>query len=241
LFKALLHKLLKPVDTAPEPAYDLWAGGYDSQPDNLMLALDEMLFTDFLQMVDPHNKIIIDVGCGTGRHWKRILDRKPQQLIGYDVSAGMLEVLKKKFPEAITYRLNGNHLSHTADKGVDMLISTLTIAHIEDAGAAMEEWNRVIKPGADIYISDYHPGILQKGGKRTFTLGKKTVSVKNYIHSIEKIKHIAGKLNWQEVAATEKRIDDKLRPFYEKQNALKVYEMYKGMPVIYGIHFKKEK
>ena len=35
----------------PEMAYNLWADSYDSQPDNLMLALDEEVFTDLLNIL----------------------------------------------------------------------------------------------------------------------------------------------------------------------------------------------
>ncbi len=206
-----------------------------------MLALDEALFSSILKTINIKNKVIVDVGCGTGRHWKKILEQEPGQLLGYDVSAGMLQILKEKFPEAITHQLSGNHLAQTADNAVDMLISTLTIAHIKDAGAALQEWNRVIKPGADIIITDYHPGVLQKGGKRTFKHENKTVSVKNYIHSIPTLQFIAGRLNWKQILIIEKKIDESLKPFYEKQGALRVYEEYVGNPVIYGIHFKKEK
>ena len=241
MFKALFRKLFNTGDTPPEAAYNRWAAAYDSQPGNLMLALDEELFSAFLDTVDIKNKIVVDVGCGTGRHWKKIMEKEPQQLIGYDVSAGMLQILKTKFPQAVTHRLSGNQLGLSSDNAADILISTLTIAHIKDVAAALQEWNRVLQPGGDIFITDYHPAILQKGGKRTFSHDNKTVSVKNYIHSIEKIKWFAAKLNWQIVRITEKRIDEEVKHFYENQGALKVFEMYNGMRVIYSIHFKKEK
>ena len=241
MFKALFRKLFTPGDTPPEKAYNLWAIAYDNQPDNLMLALDEELFSFFNERVAFKNKVIVDVGCGTGRHWKKIVDQQPQQLTGYDVSAGMLQMLKLKFPDTITCQSAGNQLKITPDNAVDILISTLTIAHIKDPVAALREWNRVAKPGADIFISDYHPDILQKGGKRTFIYANKIMSVKNYIHQIEKIKNIASTLNWQTIQVTEKKIDEVVKHFYEKQGALAVYETYKGMPVIYGIHFKKAK
>jgi hypothetical protein len=32
-----------------------------------------------------------------------------------------------------------------------------------------------------------------------------------------------------------------VRSYYEAQNALSVYDRYAGMPVIYGIHLKKQR
>ena len=98
-------------DTEPEMAYDLWAGTYDIQPGNLMLALDEEVFSSLLNPIKLHNKVVIDVGCGTGRHWQKILDKAPAKLIGFDVSMEMLKILQQKFPHAETHRLTGNMLA----------------------------------------------------------------------------------------------------------------------------------
>jgi ubiquinone/menaquinone biosynthesis C-methylase UbiE len=152
----------------------------------------------------------------------------------------MLQMLQRKFPNAITHKLDhGNKLGETADRSVDLIISTLTIAHIEDPEAAMQEWDRILKPGGNIIITDYHPDALQKGGKRTFRHGEKQVSIINHIHSIEKLTRIAGQLQWQPIRLEEKAIDESVRSYYEQQNALTVYKAFLGVPVIYGILFKK--
>src|ERR1035437_10198276 len=155
-------------DEEPEVAYDLWAESYDSQPDNLMLALDEEVFSGLLNNINIKNKIIADVGCGTGRHWKKIFDKEPQKLIGFDVSEGMLKMLQQKFPQAETHHLINNELQDLKNESCDCIFSTLTIAHIKNAEEAIREWNRVLKPGGQMIITDYHPLALAKGGKRTF-------------------------------------------------------------------------
>ena len=66
------HKIFPTRTTGPETAYDLWSEKYDHQPDNLMLALDEEIFSALLEGLNLQNKIIADIGCGTGRHWKNI-------------------------------------------------------------------------------------------------------------------------------------------------------------------------
>src|SRR5882724_8594265 len=87
-------------ETAPEKAYDLWAFNYDNQPGNLMLDLDAEMFSGFLAETEIENKVIADIGCGTGRHWQQIANRNPARLIGFDVSEGMLTMLQKKFSNA---------------------------------------------------------------------------------------------------------------------------------------------
>jgi ubiquinone/menaquinone biosynthesis C-methylase UbiE len=223
----------------PDAAYDLWAADYDSQPDNMMLAWDEEIFSELLSNMDLHNKTIADIGCGTGRHWKKIFDLHPKRLIGFDVSEGMLKMLQQKFPMAETHHLKSDELKELENQSCDIIFSTLTIAHIENAEKALQEWNRVLKSGGEIIITDYHPTALAKGGKRTFNHNGKTIAVKNYVHSIDKLKDIARQLHVEVCRLIEKSIDESARPFYEKQNALPVYESWKGTPIIYGIHLKK--
>lgn len=241
---ALLEKLKrllgnKSKEFNPEKGYDIWASSYDDQPDNLMLALDEAVFSSLLKDLEVAGKTIVDVGCGTGRHWQKIFDANPKQLTGYDVSEGMLKMLQQKFPQAETHQLADNKLYKTPDHSCDIIVSTLTMAHIENAKDALQEWNRVLKPGGNIIITDYHPEVLKKGGQRTFKHEGKTVAVKNHIHTIEELKTIGGQLYWVLERLTERKIDESVKAYYEKQHALHVFESFKGMPVIYGLLFKK--
>src|SRR6185312_10935044 len=156
--KRRLSKYLFPIkETAPEPAYDLWSESYDAQPDNLMLALDEDVFSKLISNSSFEGKIVVDVGCGTGRHWRKIMDKKPARLIGYDVSEGMLQMLKQKFPGAETHKLQDDHLTGLENNGCDVIVSTLALAHILHPENAFNEWYRVLKPGGEIIITDYHP------------------------------------------------------------------------------------
>ena len=237
-----LRQYLRPTrrkESEPAAAYDIWALSYDHQPDNLMLVLDEELCGSLLASVPLSGKVIADIGCGTGRHWKKIVDRQPSRLVGYDVSGGMLEILRKKFPLAETHQLKDHRLPELGDASCDLLLSTLTMAHIPDPEAALTEWCRVLSPGGEMIITDYHPVALARGGQRTFREGERVIAVRNYIYPIARILAIARRLGFHEVAVVEKKIDDTMRPYYEKQNALAVFERFNGVPIIYGLHLKK--
>lgn len=237
--KNYLSKRLGAKETGPESAYDEWAASYDSQPENLMLALDEDLFSSLLNDIEIINKSVADIGCGTGRHWRKILDGSPGKLAGYDVSDGMLNMLRQKYPQAETHRLNDHNLAGLEDNSCDLVISTLTVAHIKNLEEAIQEWCRVLKHGGDMVITDYHPVALAKGATRTFNRNGKTVAIFNHIHSIEKLRKIAKQLQLVEIRLIEKQIDEPMRPFYEKQQAIQLFETWKGVPIIYGIHLKK--
>lgn len=225
-------------ETAPATAYDIWAQQYDAQPDNLMLALDEELFSGLMSIISFKDKVVADVGCGTGRHWQKIFAVQPKWLVGYDVSEGMLDKLKQKYPQAITHKLVDNKLNGI--DSCDVIVSTLAIAHIEDIADALKEWNNVLKAGGDILLTDYHPENLLRGGDRTFVHEGKLIAVKSYVHSIAQIRSIAAELNWEILSFTERAIDASMKHWYEQKNALHVYEKYKGCPIIYGMHIRKK-
>lgn len=224
---------------SPAVAYDLWASTYDDQPGSLMMDFDEEIFNTFLQDISVTGKTVVDIGCGTGRHWKELHDKSPKRLVGYDVSVNMLKRLQAKFPEAETHLLTNHHLHGLEDDSCDLLFSSLTISHIEDIEQTFKEWDRVLKPGAEVMIIDYHPELLAKGTERTFKYRNKTIVIRTYVHSIEKIKSFSRQLKWQEIHFIEKRIDEGVHEYYKNQYAYTIYEKFKGTAIIYGIHLKK--
>lgn len=220
-------------------AYDLWSNDYDRQPGNLMLDLDEVLFPKLLDKAAVQNKAVADIGCGTGRHWAKVLQMNPLSLTGFDVSQGMLNKLKEKFPDAHTHKITDDLLSNLADASFDTIVSTLTVAHIENLETALAAWCRILKPNADIVISDFHPKLLAFGGKRTFRHNNSQLSVKNFVHSTGSIKDVLRENGFRLVTEEEIGIDETVKHYYTQQNALKIYEQFKGFPVIYGIHLRR--
>ena len=235
----LKNKLFKAKDTDPELAYNIWAASYDAQPDNLMLALDKEVFDGLLNTIELKDKILVDIGCGTGRHWQNLYNGGLQKIIGFDVSEKMLEQLQQKFPQAETHRLLTNKLPGIQDSSCDIVISTLAIAHIKDVKDALTEWCRILKSGGNILITDNHPTALANGADRTFKHNDKKIAIVNYVHSIEKIKNIAATLHLKVEKIIEKNIDDSVKSYYEKQQAIAVFEKWKHTPIIYGISLKK--
>jgi ubiquinone/menaquinone biosynthesis C-methylase UbiE len=220
-------------------AYDIWAKNYDAQPGNLMLDLDEILFTKLLGDLSLDNKVVADIGCGTGRHWNKIFKQSPASLTGFDVSPGMLEKLMDKFPEAKTKAITDNRFADIADNTYDVILSTLTVAHIEDIEEALQTWCRITRQRGEIIITDFHPNALASGGKRTFKHGNKHIAVQNFVHSTDIVKQVLLKNGFEVINHQEIKVDETVKHYYEQQNALHVYEKFKGQPIIYGIHFKR--
>ena len=236
----LQKKISAPLEKPVVAAYNAWSTSYDSQPGNLMLDLDEQVFTALLKDIDIENKKVADIGCGTGRHWQKLYKKKPALVIGFDVSAGMLNQLGRKFPAAVTQHVTDNLLTMVPDTFADCVITTLTIAHIKNIDEAIAAWARVLKNDGDLIITDFHPETLAKGGKRSFRHEGKSLTVINYVHPLEKVKTIFTKYGFSVCRQQEKYVDEKVKPWYEVQNTLHVYNRFRNMPIIYGLHLKKQ-
>ncbi|EHQ27370.1 class I SAM-dependent methyltransferase [Mucilaginibacter paludis] len=233
------YKALHIPDREPREAYNLWADNYDDQPDNLMFHLDHMVFGQLMEQVPVKGRVIADIGCGTGRHWPRLFQNQPASLTGYDVSEGMLKRLKLKFPDANTVQIKDNFLNAIPDHTYHLIISTLTVAHIENIEEALLEWCRVLKPGGDMIITDFHPTALAAGGKRTFQYQNRHIPIQNFVHSTGLIKAFFERQGLLVVQDIEKIIDNSVMHYYIKQDAMHVYQKFRGTPMIYGLHLKK--
>jgi ubiquinone/menaquinone biosynthesis C-methylase UbiE len=231
------HGTVKPA----REAYDTWASSYDSQPGNLMLDLDEFIFSELLAGVEISGKTIADIGCGTGRHWKKIHGKNPAKLAGFDISPGMLAQLSLKYPNAAVHQIADNRFEDIPDASFDCIVSTLTIAHICDLNEAIAAWSRMLKKGGDVIITDFHPSLLDKGGKRSFSHDGKTITVRNYPHSINDLAAAFKKHGCIAEGLIEKYIDENVRHYYAAKKALPVYERFKGAPVIYGLYLRKKR
>lgn len=235
----LQSKIPEPPSTPVTAAYDAWSGSYDCQPGNLMLDLDNEIFTRLTGATNFENKKVADIGCGTGRHWRKIYALRPRLVMGFDVSAGMLQQLKNKFPDAIVHQVTDNRLQMVPRHFADIVISTLTIAHIKNIEEAIAAWAGILTPGGELFITDFHPCILAKGGKRSFSYRGHTVSVTNYVHPLQKVIAVFAANGLHVIKQEERKVDASVQSYYTAQNALHVYERFKNMPVIYGLHLKK--
>ena len=220
-------------------AYDIWAENYDQQPGNLMLDLDEVLFPKLINNSIITGKQVADIGCGTGRHWNKLFALNPARLTGFDTSGGMLSRLQQKFPEADTYQITEDLFTGIPDGSFDTIVSTLTVAHIPNIQTALQAWIRILKTGGDIAITDFHPHTLANGGKRTFKHGRDFIAVENFVHPVSLIKNLLLDNGFTLVAEEEIKIDESMKHYYADKNALHVYEKYKGFPIIYGLHLRR--
>jgi SAM-dependent methyltransferase len=106
---------------------------------------------------DVAGRRILDAGCGSGPLFAALRDRGAV-VTGFDKSAGMLEVARRRLGDDADLRVAelGVPLPFP-DGAFDDVIASLVLHYLEDWGPALAELRRVLKPGGRLIVSVDHP------------------------------------------------------------------------------------
>ena len=137
-----------------EKSYDTWSNFYDTYP-NPTVAVDDLVFPKFYS--SEKNKNILEIGCGTGRHTKRILDAG-NKVTGVDISPGMLEKAKEKLGSTNLTLIQGDFVSSRIFGGpFDAVVMSLVLEHIDNLHHFFSKVRHLLVPNALFYFSEIHP------------------------------------------------------------------------------------
>ena len=114
--------------------------------------------TAFVAALCPARAAVLDVGCGTGALAGRLASAG-YEVTGVDPSEGMLDVMRKRSPEARAVLASGTDIPFE-DGAFDLVLSVATFHHIAEAGAVQQtlaEMTRVARPGGHVLVWDHNP------------------------------------------------------------------------------------
>jgi len=100
---------------------------------------------------------VLDYGCGTGLV-SLILQPLVRSITGADTSDGMLEILRAKvaaqhLTNVHTLLLEPERDSLPAER-FDLVLSSMTLHHVEDLGTLLRDFYRVLRPGGLLAVAD---------------------------------------------------------------------------------------
>lgn len=172
------------VTVSVEEGFRRWAEVYDETL-NPLLALEERLLEPMLG--DLRGRIVVDVGCGTGRWLSRLNRRGARALVGIDRSSAMLRKAGCKPDVQASLLCADSCLLPLRSKIAGFVFCSFTLGYIADVGGLARELKRVAKPGAEIVVSDFHPEAHRRGWRRAFRYGAQQVEIENFEHSIDRL------------------------------------------------------
>ena len=110
---------------------------------------------DFVDMVVSNldeDSWILDVGCGTGKHWPAIFS-SGARVIGVDISAQMLQRAKEKFPYVTTHRQAVQDLSLSERFDAVLFIDVFDLIGPEDWAPTLVNLRSVVRPEGLLYFT----------------------------------------------------------------------------------------
>ena len=115
--------------------------------------------------------LILDIACGTGDmmdFWMRRASKQDinvKKILGVDPSNGMVDVAREKFPK-FDYAISKATEIPVEDAQADFLSISYGIRNVVERQDALNEFNRVLKPGGFVVILEFmkreNPGVMAK-------------------------------------------------------------------------------
>jgi len=155
--------------------FDEEAAGWDEQPARVRRAND-VARAIARQVTLRTDMEALDFGCGTGLLTLQLAPRV-KSITGVDSSRGMLNVLAAKIArqnltnvKTLLLDLEGGDV---LPDEYDLIVSTMTLHHIEQIGPLLDRFYKAISPGGSLCISDLDldDGLFHSDNQGVFHFG----------------------------------------------------------------------
>ena len=113
--------------------------------------------------------VVLDIGCGTGRSTVPLVDSPASQVVGLDLSRGMLRRALTALPPTRTALIEGDaEVLPLGDQSIDHIASRRALSHLPDQCTVFQEMWRVLRPGGTLDITQFGDRILGRPIERIF-------------------------------------------------------------------------
>jgi malonyl-CoA O-methyltransferase len=213
---------------APLPAYRLWSETWESDP-SAIVALESRWAAPWL--ADLRGKTVLDISCGAGR-WIAHAQAQGATVFGTDLCREMLQQASKK--PGVAGRLTLADTSHLPlpTATADVAICALSLGHIIPIDQAITELARIVKPGGHLIVTDFHPGALQRGWKRTFRSNGQLYEVETYPYTKQRLIECARDSGLELQDLLEPCFGDQELPIFRQAEKLNLFDEAQGIPAV---------
>jgi len=141
--------------------FDSISGKYDFLNHFLSLGIDIRWRKKAIKLLAKSKpKLILDVATGTGDFAVETLKLNPDQVIGVDISQGMLDVGRKKMKargidHKIDLRLGDSENLPFGENKFDAVIVAFGVRNFENLEKGLTEMQRVLKPGGQLVVLEF--------------------------------------------------------------------------------------
>ena len=164
--------------------YERWAQTYDHSH-NPVLALEQRMIAAMLP--DLTGKRALDLACGTGRWFSLLAARGVAQLIGTDISRAMLRMAAPKVNLSLARIQADCAAIPLKDSEIDFAICSFAAGHIRNLDVFAAECGRVLRAGAELFISDLHPDAYSAGWRTGFRDHRGAAEIETIARSCDEV------------------------------------------------------
>lgn len=163
--------------------YDMWSKQYDHTKNFLVefdisqQAFREKLISKYVE----NRRSALDIGCGTGRHLP-YLETQFDNVIGLDISPGMLTQARLKIMKPSTQLIESDFLSARLDGMFDLIHCSLALMHFANTHAFFSKISKLLSSEGTMYLVDAPEGMLRSGSSPNFESDGINYCVNYYIH-----------------------------------------------------------
>jgi malonyl-CoA O-methyltransferase len=211
-----------PIPVSAAEGYALWAETWDATPSPIV-ALEERMLLPWLEGLRPRRAV--DIGCGTGR-WTL-----PLNAVGFDASEPMLRCAARKPALAGRVAVADATAIPIADASADLVICALTLGHLLQPAAALREFARILEPGGQLLMTDFHPDALAAGWRHRIRHQGQVYEVEKHFYRLDQLRSdVSGVLTCRDVI--ESRIGPEERPLFERAGRPELFEAACAWPAV---------
>lgn len=141
--------------------FDNIAGRYDFLNHFFSLGIDVLWRRKAIRLLRPSQpKKILDIATGTGDFAFEALSLKPEQVVGVDISAGMIavgqeKVKKRKRSDLIELKIGDSEQLEFPDQSFDAITVGFGVRNFENLEKGLSEMVRVLKPRGQAAILEF--------------------------------------------------------------------------------------
>lgn len=141
--------------------FDNIAKSYDFLNHFLSLGIDIWWRKQAVRKLKVHQpKVILDIATGTGDFALAMRTLNPDKIVGVDISAGMLEIGKRKIKKAkcddkITFELGDSEQLNFQDNTFDAVTATFGVRNYENLEKGLGDMLRVLQPNGTLLILEF--------------------------------------------------------------------------------------
>lgn len=172
---------LTPPIVDPAEGYRRWAASYGHEP-NALQKLEANAMARCLPVVKGRD--VLDLGCGKGRVAELMLTRGARRAVAADSSLAMLVDPQACRAAQLCRLAAGVAPLPFPDASFDVVVCALVLGHVAELAEPLAEMARVLRPGGDLLLSDFHPFATLRGFERTFTdeASGRTYAIAQHLH-----------------------------------------------------------